>query len=393
MQAWEYSVVFQSATPALPVVPIPRASARRDETQSLTDNRLKILSWRHSWVHRRVALHADLACAMAWLVGHCFGRCDYLCVGNDPYSRHLDWTAERSCPSLIARTSLSPGGLSRRNIVAGSCNFHGLMRFSILLVCLLEASCWAQNVDSPELDTARQDLADALALEDPQEMSAMLEEVVEIATTGIAKSPPTEQLAELYAIRANARLSQDLPDLAVGDLTAATDLAPEVEKYWFLRAFANEVLGNYSQAIDDLSRVIEMEPSNERARGNRATLLMEVGNYELAIVDLNSAIAVSPDDFGLFALRGDAFAETGQLSQAIGDYRSALAGLQRRQQQLFGTDSSAEAYDPEEVRLNLKLGMLHEQQGNREEAVRSFRSVLALEPNNGSALEALERLN
>jgi tetratricopeptide (TPR) repeat protein len=149
------------------------------------------------------------------------------------------------------------------------------------------------------------------------------------------------ELAFTYFMRANMYRAKGDLDQAIADHTESIRIAPGWDKSYNDRGAIYFQKGEFAGALDDISKVISLRPNNPRVADSyaiRATLLRRMGAKGLS--DADRAIELAP--------------------------RSALALYVRAR--------------------------IYEALGRNEEAAAGKRAALAIDPNVGDEMEAMERI-
>ena len=146
-------------------------------------------------------------------------------------------------------------------------------------------------------------------------------------------------------------------------------------------ALVHQKAGRLPQAEAIYRQILQVEPRHPDALHFLGLIAQQVGRYEIASELIGKAVTVRPSSQMHYNL-GIAFQAQGKLDQAIKSYRQALA-LQ---------PDFAEGHD--------NLGIALQAQGQLDEAITSYRKALSLKPglagthyNLGNALQELGRLD
>ena len=189
--------------------------------------------------------------------------------------------------------------------------------------------------------------------------------------------------ADTYSSRGLAYLERGRPgdeNLAIADLTRASELAPHLAAPYFNRAVAYMARarpGDLERALDDLERAIDAGVEGAGAYVNRASVYLERGHdgdLDLAFKDLERAIEIDPNLATAWVNLGNARlhrGEDGDAEQAIADftkaiylapdnalgyYNRALAHSEAEQWELSNSDlRAAQERDPRDPVINNAL--------------------------------------
>jgi tetratricopeptide (TPR) repeat protein len=113
-------------------------------------------------------------------------------------------------------------------------------------------------------------------------------------------------------------------ELAIANLTASIDGAPDNPSTFQNRGLAFERSGDHENAVADFTSAISLDPSNYIRFRERGMLYYNTGRPELAIADFNRAIELAPDVPDLLFKRAYAFNDAGNPNAAIRDANQLL---------------------------------------------------------------------
>ncbi|MAT69262.1 MAG: hypothetical protein CMJ58_07015 [Planctomycetaceae bacterium] len=131
--------------------------------------------------------------------------------------------------------------------------------------------------------------------------------------------------AAAFWMRSNLKYVQDDRQGALNDINAALAIAPNTERFLFLRAVYSGQLFDYQTAIDDLTRAIEIAPAEVEYYSYRARCWETLGELELAISDIAKVVELRPDAASPLAWRAWAYLRTGKPQVAITDLEQAVS--------------------------------------------------------------------
>lgn len=220
---------------------------------------------------------------------------------------------------------------------------------------------------------------------------------IEYFTRAIWEDPVN---AELYFLRANAKVKLKLNEEAILDYTTAIKLDPEMKYYqnrgltfielkdyknaisdfnealtfgsensilYFNRGYTNALAGNYDNAIDDYTKSIQLDSTVAKTFVNRGDLWADAGESQKAIFDFNAAVSLNEEDELAYFNRAKEFVKIGKFEQAIADYSKAITLNPNNIEYYF-------------LRGELKVGV-----GEFLSAAADYTKIISLEPNNGNA--------
>jgi tetratricopeptide (TPR) repeat protein len=201
----------------------------------------------------------------------------------------------------------------------------------------------------------------------------------------------------LLTMRGFTHIRSDEYELAIADLTAAIQLAPEYATAYSNRGYAYSVMSDYEQAIADYTEALRLDPGYILLYRNRGLVYEELGDYNLAIASYTEAIRLDPQDAWTYRRRGDLYAETGNIEQAIADYSEAIrvdsdpAYAYRRRGDLYreiGDYERAIADYTEAIRIAPEpadaycyRGDLYAEMGNNQQAIADYSEAIRVDPN------------
>lgn len=117
------------------------------------------------------------------------------------------------------------------------------------------------------------------------------------------------------------------------DEIVALPIKTSIEKnelFWFTKAYANQVKGDYDDAINYYSKAIEINPKEAVYYNNRGSVYSMIDKTEEALVDFTLSLSLTKDDSlkaRVFHNRGSIYAKLGNKEQASLDYDRALANV------------------------------------------------------------------
>lgn len=190
----------------------------------------------------------------------------------------------------------------------------------------------------------------------------------------------------------------DVPTLPKGRRAAAL----------FNRGTAALHLGGPKTAYEDFTEALKIEPKFTRALEARGAILVGQQKFDLAIVDLNQAIALDPKSSDAYSNRGMAYVGKKDGVKALADFEKAvaLAPLDASAYAARGTayvllkqSDKALADFNKAIGLDSKLtvaffnrGSLYAAGGDKARAKADFEQVLAIQPTDERAKQALKNL-
>ena len=114
-----------------------------------------------------------------------------------------------------------------------------------------------------------------------------------------------DRAEELKAL-ANKAVARSQMTAAVGYLTEAIGLRPDMHALWSNRAFALSSLGKHADALSDAKRCIELAPGSSKGYLRAGRALIALGRTADAVDLLEDAVGRHPQDYALQEALGDA---------------------------------------------------------------------------------------
>ena len=116
------------------------------------------------------------------------------------------------------------------------------------------------------------------------------------------------------------------------------------------KAFKLHAEGKFLEAVEEYNQAIEQNPQHPDILADRATSFLLLEKFQLCLIDFNEAAELEPENPYRFASRAFAKARMSDTMGAIVDYERAIE------------------LDPEDAISMNNLGLLLENQGNRQQA-------------------------
>jgi tetratricopeptide (TPR) repeat protein/serine/threonine protein kinase len=159
-------------------------------------------------------------------------------------------------------------------------------------------------------------------------------------------------------------------DKAVTDFSRAIELDATNKEAWYNRGVVYGKLGQIDQAIADYSKAIELNPRDAKAKSDRADAYLNLGQWKKAIADCSKAIELNPK-------LPDAWHTLGVAHYRAGNWKAAIAALSKSVELHQGRDASDQLF----------LAMAYRQQGNRDEARKTYDQAIEWMEKNKETLE------
>jgi|LNFM01.1.fsa_nt_gb tetratricopeptide (TPR) repeat protein len=182
------------------------------------------------------------------------------------------------------------------------------------------------------------------------------------------------RFALAYRLRAEARIASDRINEAIEDLSRAVAFEPNNAEIYIERGNAYQHADNPGAAIKDFTRAIEIDGQSIAALEARAFTNVRIDATNEAEADITRALELSPRATGAMAARAQLYLNTGQPDLSRREIDRALKLTPPRAEVLL-------------VKANIEAAA-----GKRDEAVQTYRAVLAENPLSRDAANALVRL-
>jgi len=139
--------------------------------------------------------------------------------------------------------------------------------------------------------------------------------------THVLKIDPQNVIA--YVNRGHAYADAGEMDMALADLNASQQLAPEFPNIYNDRGFIYFKRGEYDKALNEFNRSIALDPRFQLGYLNRAILWGRMREFEKAVQDLTTAIEINKYFYRAYYYRGIAYKELNLLDRALADFKAA----------------------------------------------------------------------
>jgi tetratricopeptide (TPR) repeat protein len=211
--------------------------------------------------------------------------------------------------------------------------------------------------------------------------------------------------------RARLLLGMQDYDGAIREFSEVLSRDPEYEEPYFDRATAHRARGDFDSALNDLDHAIELNVGFTDAYYNRADIRLDLGEEQPALDDLCTVLDIDPDHVHALLNRGALLISAGDLDAAEADIvhglslspqnanlwsaKGLLRAEQDAEQEALESYATAAALDPELVEVYGNRAVLHFAAGRAAEAVADLSQAItlsdtaALRINRGIGLQAL----
>jgi len=169
-------------------------------------------------------------------------------------------------------------------------------------------------------------------------------------------------------------------------------------------------LGEYAQARLSLKQAVALDPDKAIYRNALGLANLHSGRLRQAVISFREALRLNPQFPDAYNNLGVALAQSGKPEEALGAFRNALSIPSYNSPEIvyqnlgetyykLGRYSEAEESLKAGLRLNTNLattyytlGLVHEKQSRRLEALKAYREALKLAPDSKVARKAKERV-
>ncbi len=182
-----------------------------------------------------------------------------------------------------------------------------------------------------------------------------------------------QSLSDLQVVREIVRIYIDLKKFneAVVILKGILESGSANRDLYYLLGIAHEGLGDSDRAILEMEKISPEDRFFQDAVVRVAFLYQDQKKHNKAIKHMQQAIVGSPDKPEFYFYLGTLYEEAGALEDA-------LDVLLRGQ-----------AKDPENIKIQFRLGVVHDKMGNKDESIRAMKRVIQLDASYASALNYL----
>jgi len=255
---------------------------------------------------------------------------------------------------------------------------------------------------SPDQSILKFQLADYLILNDRvEEASVILQEIASLSNTNTDALTAKVKLANIaiqqkdsikmtrlveeilqsdanhsdgLILRSGMRLNQGNIDGAVADLRVVLSNRPDSEQALVLQAKANSLKGEKEVAESLWRKILQIHPNNRLALTQVINTLQKREDYEQAEKILLKAQKSKPNDIDLVELQI-------KLKLAEKDLEGALEGVSK-----LATMQNTKQLE------NYWQGVIAALKGKNKEAIKKYKSVLKVQPDNGQVLNSLAQI-
>jgi len=192
------------------------------------------------------------------------------------------------------------------------------------------------------------------------------------------------RLAQAYNLRATIHQRLGQPDQAIADFSRGIQLMRDAGKSdwelaftYFMRANTYRAKGDLDQAIADHSESIRVAPGWDKSYNDRGAIYFQKGDFAHALDDISTVIALRPNSPRVadsYAIRAMLLCRMNEPARGLSDADRAIELAPRSAFALY-------------VRARI-----YEALGRQEEAAAGKRAALAIDPNVGDEMEAMERI-
>lgn len=200
---------------------------------------------------------------------------------------------------------------------------------------------------------------------------------------------------ELYIQRADYYLSISKPDSALRDILIAIDIDAENTNHFITLSDAYLAIGNPDKCLEALDRSLELDAQNQKALLKKAQLYLIMRNYDQCHETIARLVSIDKFNPSAYYLNAVALIEEGDTSLAIKnlqvsvDQKQDFFEAQLQLGILFSSQKNplAISYLQNAITLNPKtiepyyqLGLFFQENNRIESAIKTYNSILDIEP-------------
>tara|TARA_Y100001968_G_scaffold117881_1_gene107335 strand:+ start:816 stop:1895 length:1080 start_codon:yes stop_codon:yes gene_type:complete len=174
---------------------------------------------------------------------------------------------------------------------------------------------------------------------------------------------------KLYLRRGNAKAEAKDYIGAIDDIQKAIELNPKNEDLYYLSGEIKSKAGDHKSAIKDYTKAIEINPNDFHSFSKRAYAKNLLGSHQSALEDLNKAIEIDSGFPEPFYIRGLIKRKQGNHKEALEDYNLAM-------------ELVYEGIDIEPLNKSIMLGVIYNDEGEKEIAIKEYEKAIAIDTNN-----------
>jgi tetratricopeptide (TPR) repeat protein len=224
----------------------------------------------------------------------------------------------------------------------------------------------------------------------------------------VDSSLPAAMRAEELGKRALSCLRERKPILSIALLSELIGVEPDNVQAYLNRGNIFVQMGQLDAGLTDYDHVIELEPAHFEGWYNRGSARVAARQYDEAISDLTEAIKLSPDLARAYCNRGLSFLRKAERKEALADFEKGLSLQVDMPLCYYGrgeialSDRNYRAAIEDLTRgINFRptaealahRATAYERLGEREKALKDYRSALSLRPRLKEAQAGVTRLS
>lgn len=254
---------------------------------------------------------------------------------------------------------------------------------------------WTRNPTSPQvgLKLGKQYMANGEPLK-----------AMNVARALAEAHPKDPQVLELTA---NAQMANGDTASAISSFNQIVDILPNNPRSYMMLAKAMRANGDVRGALEQIDKMVERFPKQTNIRAMQAQMQLEVGKVKDAMETIKAIQQANPDDPLGFQLQGDLLFRERKYKDAMVQYRKAFAlvpssGLAaqmfRATREVDGITAARDFLEtwlkdhPGDVQSRLLLAISYRQANDPFGAIREYREVIKVRPNDFVALNNLALL-
>jgi tetratricopeptide (TPR) repeat protein len=152
-------------------------------------------------------------------------------------------------------------------------------------------------------------------------LAGQLAEARQLCTRALELDP---EQPEVYALRGQVHYHSGFLQEAGADCCAAIDRGLRYAEVYVIRALALDGVGRQEEAIADCSMALHLNPDHAEAYNSRGLIRGRLGRCDEALKDFSEAIRLAPDWIMPYVHRAQLARGRGQLKAAMADYDRAV---------------------------------------------------------------------
>lgn len=203
--------------------------------------------------------------------------------------------------------------------------------------------------------------------------------------------------AGLYIQRAAYYLEHESLNNSLNDINKAIQLDPKSEKAYTTLSSIYLLMGKPQESLDALNRVLSFDAKNPDIFLKKAKLYLVMKDYENCAASVEQALQINPNLADAYYLKGMALMENEKMDLAIVSFQRAVTIDQKHFDALMQLGyiweakdtkmsidyfNSALLADPTSSEASYNLGLLYQEHGEPQKAIKSYETIVQHDPKN-----------